>query len=77
MADRIGFDDGRMRPSRTNSTEGPIDAFDQRNGCSRVEIMGTEGQTKSCPRATQGHARQRKVERAMGIEPTRGGASEA
>jgi hypothetical protein len=25
---RSGVDDGRMRPSRTNSTEGPIDAFD-------------------------------------------------
>jgi hypothetical protein len=30
-------DAGRMRPSITHSTEGPIDAFDQRNGRSRVE----------------------------------------
>lgn len=34
-------DDGRMRPSRTNSTHGLIDAFDRRNGCSRVETVGT------------------------------------
>jgi hypothetical protein len=40
--DRNGSDDGRMRPPRTNSTEGPIDAFDQRNGCNRVETRGTE-----------------------------------
>jgi hypothetical protein len=30
-----------VRPSRANSTEGRIDAFDQRNGCSRVETVGT------------------------------------
>src|ERR1700730_12553336 len=59
-----------MRSSRTNSTEGPIDAFDQSNGCGRVETVGTGRQGKSRPTATQGHARQRKVERAMGIEPT-------
>jgi hypothetical protein len=68
---RFRVDDGRMRPSRSNSTEEPIDAFDQRNGCSRVGTMGTGQQGKSRPRATQGHARQQKVERAMGIEPTR------
>ena len=33
-------DDARMRPSRTNSTEGPIDALDQRNGCGRIETVG-------------------------------------
>ena len=37
----------------------------------RIETVGTGRQAKSRPRATQGHARQRKVERAMGIEPTR------
>jgi hypothetical protein len=36
----FGVDDGRIRPSKTNSTEGPIDAFDYRNSCSRVETMG-------------------------------------
>jgi hypothetical protein len=35
-------DEERMRPPRTNSTEGPIDAFDQRNGCNRVETRETE-----------------------------------
>jgi hypothetical protein len=59
-----------MRSSRTNSTEGPIDAFDQRNGRTRVKTMGT-GRAKSRARTTQGHARQWRVERAMGIEPTR------
>jgi len=33
--------------------------------------VGTEGYARSRPGATQGDARQRKVERAMGIEPTR------
>jgi hypothetical protein len=33
--------DGRMRPSRANSTEGLGAAFDQKNGCSRVETVGT------------------------------------
>ena len=37
----------------------------------RIETMGTGRQGKSRPMKTQGHARQRKVERAMGIESTR------
>jgi hypothetical protein len=73
---RLGVDDGRMRASRTNATEGPIDAFDQRNGCSRAETVGTARSAWPRPGTTQGHARQRKVERAMIIEPTRGTAPE-
>jgi hypothetical protein len=40
-ADTLRVDDGRVKPSRTNSTEGPIDAFDQKTGCRRVETVGT------------------------------------
>src|SRR5258708_32658074 len=36
----------------------------------RIETVGTGRQAKSRPRTTQGHARPRKMERAMGIEPT-------
>jgi hypothetical protein len=36
----MGVDDGRMRPLITNSTEGPIDAFNQSNGRCRVETVG-------------------------------------
>jgi hypothetical protein len=32
---------------------------------------GLDRRIRARPRTTQGHARQRKVERAMGIEPTR------
>jgi hypothetical protein len=59
-----------MRPSITNSTEGTIVAFDQRNGGNRVETVGTGRCAEPRPRTTQGHPRQREVERAMGIEPT-------
>jgi hypothetical protein len=58
-----------MRTSITNSTKRQIDAFDQMNS-SRVETVGTGRCADLPPRTTQGHARQRKVERAMGIEPT-------
>jgi len=42
---RGGVDDGPMRPSGTNSTEGPINAFDQRNGCSRDTHAATTGRS--------------------------------
>jgi len=35
----------------------------------KSELWGL-GDSKPRPRTTQGHARQREVERAMGIEPT-------
>jgi hypothetical protein len=48
---------------------------DRRNrpmNCSRIETVGTERWTEPRPRTTQGYARRRKMERAMGIEPTAG-----
>ena len=38
------------------------------NGCAHIELGNW---LEWRPRTTQGHARQGKVERAMGIEPTR------
>jgi hypothetical protein len=38
---RFESNDDRVRPSRRNSTERPMDEIDQRNGCSRVETVGT------------------------------------
>jgi hypothetical protein len=47
------------------------DAFDQSNGRSRVDTVETGRLDRTRPGTTQGHARQRKMERAMGIEPAR------
>jgi hypothetical protein len=53
-----------MKPSKMSSTHVPIDAFNHPS-------FGNWAIDKSRPRTTQGHARQRKMERAMGIEPKR------
>src|SRR5258708_7469169 len=58
--------DHRERPR----TETRIEAFDQMNDCSHIAAVETGRYAGSRPGATQGGARQRKVERAMGIEPT-------
>jgi hypothetical protein len=47
-----------------------IGAFDQKNGRRDIRTVKTGRSAKSRPRTTQGDARQRKVERAMGIEPS-------
>jgi hypothetical protein len=37
----------------------------------RIETLGTENRARALRRTTQANVSQRKVERAMGIEPTR------
>jgi hypothetical protein len=46
------------------------DGIDQKPGWSRVKTMGTRQSARARPETTQRYARQRKMERAMGIEPT-------
>jgi hypothetical protein len=48
--------DGGPMASRTNTTAGPIDAFDQRSRCSRVETVGTGRCAEPRPRTRQGYA---------------------
>jgi hypothetical protein len=43
----------------------------QETACCRIETVGTGRKAKSRPRATQGYPDNEKMERAMGIEPTR------
>jgi hypothetical protein len=69
---------GRNGSRRTDKTiendpdrDADRSAFDQMNGCAHIEAVGTGRYARSRPRATQGDARRRKVERAMGIEPKR------
>jgi hypothetical protein len=40
-------------------------------GIGRIETMGTENRACAQPRTTKAKVRQRKMERALGIEPTR------
>ena len=67
---RDWVDDGPTSPSKTTPTQARLETFDQMNGCAHIEAVGTGRYARSRPRATQGDARQAKVERAMGIEPT-------